>query len=95
MSRAQSDSLFILSLTWPLPFHSILVFLPSTMLSGIMFPIELLPEGLKTAGKIFPASWGYRLMTEFAFRFETLLPLLLILAIAVVACGILLRKVGE
>lgn len=74
---------------------SILVFLPSTMLSGIMFPIELLPEGLKTAGKIFPASWGYRLMTEFAFRFETLFPLLLILAAAVIVCGILLRKVSE
>ena len=74
---------------------SILIFLPSIMLSGIMFPAELLPKGLEAAGRIFPAVWGYRLMTESAFRFATLLPLLLILAIVVVVCGILLRKVGE
>ena len=29
------------------------------MLSGIMFPIDLLPDFLETIGRIFPASWGY------------------------------------
>lgn len=41
---------------------SILVFLPSIMLSGIMFPIELLPKAFETIGKLFPATWGYKLM---------------------------------
>ena len=41
-----------------------LVFLPSIMLSGIMFPIDLLPDFLEAIGRIFPASWGYRLMLD-------------------------------
>ena len=44
-----------------------LVFLPSIMLSGIMFPIDFLPNFLKTIGRIFPASWGYRLMLDDGF----------------------------
>ena len=37
---------------------SIIIFLPSIMLSGIMFPIELLPKAFEIVGKIFPASMG-------------------------------------
>ena len=74
---------------------SIIVFLPSTMLSGIMFPIELLPKALETAGKLFPAAWGYKLMTENAFRFGSLLPFLLIFVLAAVTCNILLRSVDK
>ena len=47
-----------------------LVFLPSIMLSGIMFPIEFLPDFLETIGFIFPASWGYRLMLDNGFCLE-------------------------
>ena len=71
---------------------SILVFLPSILLSGIMFPGELLPAGFETVGKLFPAFWGYRLMTENAFRLEDVLPLLLIFAVAAFVCGILLGR---
>jgi len=74
---------------------SIIVFLPSIMLSGIMFPIELLPKAFETVGKIFPASWGYRLMTNSMLQFENLFPLIIILISAVCACGILLRKVDK
>ncbi len=74
---------------------SILVFLPSILLSGIMFPEELLPAGFEIVGKLFPAFWGYRLMTENALRFENLLPLLLIFTAAAFVCGILLRRVRE
>lgn len=74
---------------------SILVFLPSILLSGIMFPEELLPAGFETLGKLFPAFWGYRLMTENTLRFENLLPLLLIFAVAAFVCGILLGRVRE
>lgn len=48
-----------------------LVFLPSILLSGIMFPSELLPGVLGAAGRIFPASWGFCLMRDGRiFRWE-------------------------
>ena len=34
-------------------------FLPSVMLSGIMFPSSMLPGALQTVGKVFPATWGF------------------------------------
>ena len=74
---------------------SMIVFLPSILLSGIMFSIELLPEAFETAGKLFPASWGYRLMTAGTFQFENLLPLLIILILAVCVCVILLRRAAQ
>lgn len=69
---------------------SIIVFLPSIMLSGIMFPVEMLLQMLETIGKAFPASWGYRLMTEGTFGLENLLLMLVIFVLAVCACAILL-----
>lgn len=74
---------------------SIVIFLPSIMLSGIMFPIELLPKTFEIVGKIFPASWGYRIMTDSTFQLENLLPLVAILILAICVCGILLRKVDK
>lgn len=74
---------------------SIIIFLPSIIFSGIMFPIELLPKVFETGGKILPASWGYRLMTDSTFQFENLLPLAVILILAICICGILLRKVDK
>ena len=74
---------------------SIVIFLPSIMLSGIMFPIELLPKAFEIVGKIFPASWGYRVMTDSTFQLENLLPLVAILILAICVCGILLRKVDK
>lgn len=72
---------------------SILIFLPSIMLSGIMFPIELLPKSFETIGKLFPAAWGYQLLTEHVFRFENFLPLLLLFVFAAVMCRILTRRI--
>lgn len=74
---------------------SIIIFLPSIMLSGIMFPIELLPKAFEIVGKIFPASWGYRVMTDSTFQLENLLPLVAILILAICVCGILLCKVDK
>lgn len=36
-----------------------LVFLPSIMLSGIMFPVAMLPNVLQVIGRILPATWGF------------------------------------
>ena len=74
---------------------SIIIFLPSIMLSGIMFPIELLPKAFEIVGKIFPASWGYREMADSTSQLENLLPLVAILILAICVCGILLRKVDK
>lgn len=69
-----------------------LVFLPSIMLSGIMFPIDLLPNFLLIIGRIFPASWGYQLILDNGFCFENVWYLILILALEVILCSVLLAK---
>jgi len=69
-----------------------LVFLPSIMLSGIMFPISLLPDFLQVIGHVFPAYWGYRLMLENGFSIEDLWYMLFIFCIAVMIGILLLNK---
>ena len=69
-----------------------LVFLPSIMLSGIMFPVDLLPGFLETTGRIFPAFRGYRLMLDHGFCLENLWYLILIFCAAVMICAILLNR---
>lgn len=69
-----------------------LVFLPSIMLSGIMFPMDLLPDFLKIIGRIFPASWGYRLMLDSGFCLDNLWYLILVFCAAVIIGAILLNK---
>ena len=69
-----------------------LVFLPSIMISGIMFPITLLPDFLETIGRIFPAFWGYRLMLDNGFCPENLWYLIFVFFVAVIICAILLNK---
>ena len=69
-----------------------LVFLPSIMLSGIMFPISLLPDFLQVIGHVIPAYWGYRLMLDKGLRLENLWYLILVSCIAVMTCILLLNK---
>ncbi len=69
-----------------------LLFLPSIMLSGIMFPINLLPGFLETMGRIFPASWGYQLMLDGGFCMNNLWYLILVFCTSAIACGLLLEK---
>ena len=64
--------LFIKS-TSKLTMISQLVFLPSIMLSGIMFPSDMLPYLLQCIGKILPATWGYRSMCKAEIDIITLL----------------------
>lgn len=67
-------------------------FLPSIMLSGIMFPIDMLPKGIEYAGRIFPAAWGYRLMLDDGFHFANLWTLIVIFFAAAALSAILLNK---
>ena len=74
------------------PMVSLLIFLPSIMLSGILFPIALLPPALAALGKLFPATWAYRLITG---QGSALWPLLAMLLVAVALNPVLLHKTGK
>ena len=69
-----------------------LIFLPSIMLSGIMFPITLLPVFLQVIGQVFPSYLGYRLMLENGCSLENLWYLILVSCIAIISCILLLNK---
>lgn len=71
--------------TTKLTMLSQLIFLPSLMLSGIMFPTNLLPSILETAGKIFPATWGLKIMTHSELNLNWFVPLLILIIIT--TCG--------
>lgn len=75
-----------------LTMYTQLIFLPSIMLSGIMFPADLLPGVLEALGKLFPATWSYILLSSSRAAFGDFLPLLIIFAIASVLCVLLLKR---
>lgn len=60
-----------------------IVFLPSIMLSGIMFSRTLLPEFLQYIGNIFPATWGFQLMCGDTLNINCIIPLLLIFLVTI------------
>lgn len=69
-----------------------LIFLPSIMLSGILFPSSLLPDAFKMIGNLFPATWAYRILTAGSFNFSSLLPLLAILLGSMLVCIFLIKR---
>lgn len=68
------------------------IFLPSLVLSGIMFPVDFLPRFFEMVGKAFPATWGYKLLMNGGFNLFTLWPLAIILLVAVVLCVFFLKR---
>lgn len=58
------------------------LFLPSVMLSGIMFPAEMLPETIRVIGNVLPATWGYQLMNSSSMDISNIIPLLIIIGVA-------------
>ena len=69
-----------------------LVFLPSIMLSGILFPSDLLPQALAFAGNFFPATWAYRVLISSSLQPAALAPLLVIWSVAVIICIFLIKR---
>lgn len=53
-----------------------LLFLPSIMLSGILFPSAMLSDFFVSIANLFPATWGYQLLLSCEFAGEYLLPLI-------------------
>jgi ABC-2 type transport system permease protein len=73
-----------------------IIFLPSIMLSGIMFPTELLPQAFGYIGMILPATWGFKAMSSESFEFGSLIPLIVIFLVCFGICVYALsRKVKE
>lgn len=70
------------------------IFLPSIMLAGIMFPVNMLPMALQYVGNIFPATWGFKLMTSEAFDVNFLIPLVVIIFISACISWYKLSKIG-
>lgn len=50
---------------------SMLVFLPSLLLSGIMFPSSMLPRTLGWIGRVFPATYALEAFDGLAYRMAT------------------------
>ena len=68
-----------------------LVFMPSLMLSGIMFPAEMLPKVLEYAGKTFPATWAFKAMTNNVFELSLYIPMIVVFIISIIICAFILR----
>jgi ABC-2 type transport system permease protein len=64
-----------------------LIFLPSTMIGGIMFPTDLLPGSMKTISSLLPTSWARQL---FDISYGTTSPTGSIWPIAILLAGGLL-----
>lgn len=84
--------LFVKSTT-KLTMISQLIFLPSIMLSGIMFPAEMLPTILQSIGKAFPATWGFLALSNSDFDFGLVAPLIIITIVACILCAWKLKRI--
>jgi len=69
-----------------------LIFLPTMMLSGIMFPASMLPAALRVFGHILPATYIMQSFSGLAFRLptdvDTTLALLIATGIGILASGL-------
>lgn len=82
--------LFIKS-TSKLTMISQVIFLPSIMLSGIMFPVDLLPGVFASIGKFFPATMGFSVMRAEHLTSNLLMPLFVVMFVAFIICAVRLR----
>lgn len=78
------------------------IFLPTVMLGGIMFPASLLPEPLRAVGRLFPATHIMESFSGLAYRLPTdvdpILSLLITAGIGAVAAGLTVirfRTIGK
>ena len=79
--------------TAKLTMAAMIIFLPSVMLSGIMFPATMLPPFLQYAAYAFPAAIGFQAMTDFAvWHLPVLFAVFIVLCVAV---ALLLRAKGR
>lgn len=72
-----------------------MLFLPFIMLSGIMFPNDLLPDVLQMIGRLFPASWSFEMMQNSSFDIASFWPLCMMFFISLIGIIYRLKKVTK
>lgn len=70
------------------------LFLPTVMLSGIMFPASLLPKPMQVAGEILPATQGMRLISEGSLQLTPLLVQISLIVAAFAVSVMLFRRIS-
>ncbi len=66
-----------------LTIYSQIVYMPSLMLSGIMFDAAILPKAFVLAGRLLPATWGFEAMKSETLHLLNIFPLFIILGSAI------------
>ena len=74
---------------------AMIIFLPSIMLSGIMFPAEMLPQFMQYIAYAFPATIAFKAMTSFQIWHIPVLLGIFILLCAVIALLLKLKASGD
>lgn len=77
-----------------LPLAGQLLFMPTIMLTGIMFPMNILPEPMQMIGWILPASQGMRLIVDGVLHTSPLLILIALIVFAFGASMIMFRRIN-
>ena len=72
-----------------------IIFLPSIMLSGIMFPASMLPTFLQSVGKMFPATWCYEMMKDASIKLDLLVPIFIIALVCIGICVVQLKRLTQ
>lgn len=70
-----------------------LVFLPSVLISGIMFPADMLPSALHNLGKVLPAYWGFKGMCADTIKAGDAAALVVIFAVSVILCAWKIKRI--
>jgi ABC-2 type transport system permease protein len=78
-----------------LTMFSQLIFLPSLMLSGIMFPTSMLPNALEKVGNVFPAKWGFEMMVSCQFDILGLLIILSLILLTFILIKVKLNNIAK
>jgi ABC-2 type transport system permease protein len=71
------------------------VFLPSVLLTGIMFPASMLPAVFERISMVLPATWGFKALTSPRFDASLLWPMLLMSAIFIIAIIWRLKRIQK
>ncbi len=78
---------------------SMVVFLPTMMLSGVMFPASMLPQGFRWVGRLFPATHAIQAITGFAYGFKPdfnpVLALCVLAGTGLIVLAIAVRRFGS
>lgn len=70
------------------------LFLPTVMLSGIMFPADILPKPMRMLGEVLPASQGMKLIPDGILQTTPLLILITITILAFGASMVMFRRIN-